>query len=168
MTGQFHIVVLERHYDRSLFSCGVESLDRYFREQVTQDIRRQVAACYLAIERASERIAGYYTVAAAGLPLVDLPPQLARKLPRYPLVTVVQFGRLAVDTGYMGRGLGSGMIADAAKRTLRSGIAAFALTVDAKDEAAGQFYQHHSFTSLPGNPRSLVAPIATILRAIED
>jgi GNAT superfamily N-acetyltransferase len=159
---------LERHHDRSLFSCGVEPLDRYFRGQVTQDIRRQVAACYLAIERSTGRIAGYYTLAAAGLPLADLPLQLARKLPRYPLVPVVRIGRLAVDLAHRGRGLGSGMIADAAKRTLHSGIAAFALIVDVKDEAATLFYRHQSFTPLPDNPNSLVVPIATVLRALEE
>jgi hypothetical protein len=33
-------------HDRSSFASGSAPLDRYLREQVTQDIRRRVAACF--------------------------------------------------------------------------------------------------------------------------
>jgi len=41
-----------------LFSCGVESLDRYLREQASQDARKRAAAPFV-LRTADNRIAGY-------------------------------------------------------------------------------------------------------------
>ena len=78
-------------------SCGVEPLDRDFHTQVTQDVRRRSTACYVALEEQGMKIAGFYTLAAAGILLSDLPEPLRKKLPRYPTVPVARLGRLAVD-----------------------------------------------------------------------
>ena len=116
--------------------------------QVTQDIRRRVTACYVAVDEA-DRVAGYYTLAASSVLLADLPPDQGRKLPRYPSVPVVRMGRLAIDHRFKGKGLGGALLADALERAQRAEIAAFALVVDAKDELAAAFYRHHGFTALP-------------------
>lgn len=46
-------------------------------------------------------------------------------------------------------------------RAVRAEIAAHALIVDAKDEAAAAFYQHHGFIALPDSPLTLFLPLAT-------
>src|SRR3954451_25442073 len=102
MSGSFLIEALNPDHDRDGFACGVEALDRYFRLQVTQDVRRRATTCYVALEAPGTRIAGYYTLAAAGIPLADLPGELAKRLPRYPSVPVARLGRLAVDQFYRG------------------------------------------------------------------
>ena len=61
MAGAFRFEVLRAEHDRTAFSSGVEPLDRYFREQATQDIRRRVSACYVVIDVATSTIVGYYT-----------------------------------------------------------------------------------------------------------
>ena len=48
MTAGFSIAVLCAGHDRGGFTCGVEALDRYFREQVSQDVKRRATACYVA------------------------------------------------------------------------------------------------------------------------
>jgi GNAT superfamily N-acetyltransferase len=148
-------------HDRSSFTSTSALLDRYLREQVTQDIRRRVAACFVAITQ-EEHIAGYYTLASASLLLADLPPATAKKLPRYPTVPAVRMGRLAVDQAHTGQGLGGALLADALHRAARSEIAAYALMVDAKDEAAAAFYCHHGFIALPDSPQTLFLPLATV------
>ena len=97
-------------------------------------MRRRVTACYVAVEAAGSKTAGYYTLAAGGIPLAEMPAALAKKLPRYPLVSVARLRRLAVDRAYHGRKLGSALLWDAIERSLRSEIAVFALVVDAKDD----------------------------------
>jgi ribosomal protein S18 acetylase RimI-like enzyme len=109
-----------------------------------------------------QRIAGYYTLASASLLLADLPASTRRKLPRYPTVPAVRMGRLAVDQAFKGQGLGGALLADALERAARSKIAAFALMVDAKDEAAAAFYQHHGFIALPDSTLTLFLPLATV------
>ncbi len=162
MTGTFLIEALGPDHDRAGFSCGIDALDRYFREQVTQDVRRRATACYVALEAPRAKIAGYYTLSAAGVPLADLPAKLTRRLPRYPSVPVARLGRLAVDQAYRGRKLGGALLWDAVARSLRSEIAVFALVVDAKNETAEAFYLHHGFVSFGSQPRQLVLPLAKL------
>ncbi len=160
----FLLMPLEAEHDRAAFRSDSEPLNRYLREQVTQDIRRRVAACFVALAD-RHRIAGYYTLASASLLLADLPASVGKKLPRYPTVPAVRMGRLAVDHAFKRRGLGGALLADALDRAARSEIAAFALMADAKDEAAAAFYLHHGFIALPDSPLTLFLPLATALRS---
>ncbi len=162
MTGAIVIEVLSATHDRTAFSCGVDALDRYFRTQVTQDVRRRVTGCYVARDTESHRIAGYYTLSAASVPLAEMPEALARRLPRYPVVPVARLGRLAVDESWRGRRLGGALLWDAALRARRSEIAVFGLVVDAKDDNADAFYRHHGFVSFGSLPRNLVLPLASL------
>ena len=157
----FRLAPLDAAHDRAGFDSGSEPLNRYLREQATQDIRRRVAACFVALTD-GPRIAGYYTLASASLLLADLPASTGKKLPRYPTVPAVRMGRLAVDQAFKGQGLGGALLADALTRAARAEIAAYALVVDAKDEPAAQFYRHHGFVALPEAPRTLFLPLATI------
>jgi hypothetical protein len=83
----------------------VVSLDRYFREQVSQDTKRRVATCFVAVDVEDQSIAGYYTLAATSIALSTLSPEIVKKLPRYPVVPAVLLGRLAVNGKYQGQGL---------------------------------------------------------------
>jgi ribosomal protein S18 acetylase RimI-like enzyme len=163
----FQVAPLERHHDRTRFSSGSEPLDRYFREQVTQDLRRRVTACFVALTPA-QRIAGFYTLASSSVCLADLPSPLRKKLPRYPSVPAVRLGRLAVDQDFTGQGLGGALLADALARVLRAEIAAYALVVDALDESAAAFYAHHGFLRLPNQALTLFLPLATVRASAPD
>lgn len=162
--GPFRIAPFDAKYDRETFDSDSEPLDRYFQQQVTQDIRRKIASCFVALTHDEQRIAGYYTLASASLLLTDLPVSIGKKLPRYPTVPAVRMGRLAVDRAFQGQGLGGALLADALDRAARSEIAAYALTVDAKDAVAATFYQHHGFIPLPDSPQVLFLPLATVRR----
>ncbi len=153
-------------HDRSAFSCGQAVLDRYFKTQATQDIRRHIANCFVAVETASGRVAAYYTLAAASVPMIDLPPGLTKKLPRYPSIPAALVGRLAVDTNFQRRGLGAALLADAVQRVLASAPAAHLLLVDAKDENAAAFYRRHGFIPILGRPLTLFLPLTTAVKAL--
>jgi len=161
MDRKFSVAALDLSADRSGFECGVEPLDRYFRSQVSQDIKRRVTACFVATD-AKGQTAGYYTLASASVLLADLPAALAKKLPRYPSVPAVRMGRLAVDQAFKGEGLGAALLADALRRAVTAEIAAYALLVDAKDESAARFYAYHGFMALPEQPLFLFMPLATV------
>jgi ribosomal protein S18 acetylase RimI-like enzyme len=160
MTAPFRVEPLADH-DRAGFACNEPALDRYFQTQVTQDVRRRMSNCFVAVETASEQLAGYYTMSATGIALTDLPEAMAKRLPRYPTAPAVLIGRLAVDQRYQKRGLGSALLADAARRSMTSPPAVFALLVDAINAAAVAFYERHGFASLMSDPRTLFLPLAT-------
>jgi hypothetical protein len=104
-TAPFWFELLTEQHDHTGFRCGEEALDRYFQTQVTQEIRRRVANCFVVVETATQRVAAYYTLSAASIPLTELPPDEAKLLPRYPAVPAVRIGRLAVDERFQRRGL---------------------------------------------------------------
>jgi GNAT superfamily N-acetyltransferase len=142
-------------------------LDRYLREFALQDMRRRVAGCFVALNDA-QVIIGFYTLAATSVTLDALPSDLTKRLPRYPLVPAVLMGRLAVAVEHQGQGLGKALIVDAAIRTDRLRIGAFAIIVDAKDDRAAAFYQSSGFALIPGESRRLFVPVATALQGQSD
>jgi ribosomal protein S18 acetylase RimI-like enzyme len=159
----YTIEPLDKH-DRRAFSCGSEPLDRYFKTQVTQDTRRRVAKCLVAVEVATGDVAGFYTLSATTLGLADLSDAMARTLPRYPIVPAVLMGRLAVSTKAQGHKLGTAMLAHAVEYVATSNIGAFGLVVDAKDDAAQRFYERHGFVII--KERQLILPLETALKVL--
>ena len=145
---------------------GSQALDRYFETQVSQDIKRRVATSFVAVGENLRNVAGYYTLTATSVALSALSPEIVKKLPRYPVVPAVLLGRLAVSLSYQGLGLGSILLADALKRTSRAEFGVFAIVVDAKDDAAKRFYEHHGFMSLPDEARRLYLPITSALQRL--
>jgi ribosomal protein S18 acetylase RimI-like enzyme len=162
----FLLAPLGAEHDREPFCCGEEALDRYFKTQATQDIRRRIAHCFVTVEAASAQVAAYYTIAASSFPLVDLPAEEAKRLPRYPSVPAVRIGRLAVGEKFQGRGLGGALLVDATRRTLQAAPAVYALVVDAKNDQAVAFYQRYLFRLMVGHPRTLFLPLATAHKAL--
>lgn len=159
MSAPFRIAALAAAHDRSGFQCGTPVLDRYLREQVSQEMRRRVAACFVALAE-GDHIAGYYTLATASVPLADLPDATRRQLPRYGHVPAIRMGRLAVDARFKGQGLGSALLVNALRRAAAAEIPAAVLIVDAKDDQAAAFYRHHGFASLSGSSLALFLPLA--------
>jgi ribosomal protein S18 acetylase RimI-like enzyme len=162
----FRFEALTDGHERSAFRCGDEALDRYFQTQVTQDIRRRITNCFVVVEAATKRVAAYYTLSAASIPLVDLPPDEAKRLPRYPTLPAVRIGRLAVDQRFQRRGLGELMLINAVHRTIGDAAAAFALLVDAKNDKAIAFYRRYGFRPVTGRPRTFFLPLATAQKTL--
>jgi ribosomal protein S18 acetylase RimI-like enzyme len=135
------------------FSCGTESLDTYLRSQVIQEVRQHVTNCFVGIDADTRIVAGFFTIAAASIPTPALPEAVTKKLPRYPSRPAIRVGRLAVDGRFRGRGLGGALLADAA-RGLASEVAAYAMLVEAKDEHAVAFYEHHGCQKVASQPEA--------------
>ena len=148
-------------HDRSTFASGAEPLDRYFRTQAGQEARKNIAAPFVLV-LADGSVGGYYTLSATAVKLADLPADVARRLPKYPLVPATLLGRLAVDRQHQGKGYGRFLLADALGRAVRSEIASFAVVVNAKDEPARRFYERESFLPFPDQPMKLFRPTANI------
>ena len=153
---------LGRHHDRAAFSCGMEALDRYLRTQAGQDERRDLARVFVAIGGAPHVVAGYYTLSSLSVNVDDLPQELTRRLPRYPLLPAALIGRLAVSLDYQGQRFGRFLLMDALKRIIETGgtVASFVILVDAKDECAVSFYEKYGFLRFSQHPMRLFLPVA--------
>lgn len=161
----FRLEMLAGH-DRSAFDCGAAELNAYFRARVGQDMRRNYATCFVAVDEQSERMGGYYTLSMGSINLDALPESVTKKLPRYPQAPVARLGRLAVDLDYQGRKLGGSLLADAIYRVAQSEVAAYAIVVDAKDNNAVRFYEHFGFLKLARRPRTLFLPLSSAVKKL--
>lgn len=167
MPPSFRIEALSAAHDRQGFSCGVEALDGYLARQAGQDMRRRVSNCFVALPEGGAAITGYYTLAAASIPVQDLPQEQTRRLPRYPVLPAVLIGRLAVDQRFKGQQLGAALLFDAILRALRAEPAVLTVLVDAKDDTAASFYRHHGFEGFSARPQTLFLPIDTAARLLQ-
>lgn len=154
---------LAKKHEREGFSCGSEPLDRYLKHHASQDAKRQVAAPFVLVT-ADNKVIGYYTLSAFSVTLPELPQAQIRKLPNYPVVPATLLGRLAVDQNHRGLGLGDHLLMDALYRSHRatSQIASYAVVVDAKDNAALDFYKKYDFIQFFNHPNRLFLPMNVI------
>ena len=160
----WRVELLQKSHGRDAFSCGHVALDRYLRHQARQDAQSQVAAVFVAVRPPDSTVLGFYSLSASGINASDLPPHLAKKLPRYPHLPVTLLGRLAIDQPYKGQGLGQFLLLDALYRSLQAApaIAAMAVVVDAKDAAAAAFYERYGFMKLSASEGRMFLPMKTV------
>ncbi len=158
---RFRIEPLGLHHNRAGFSCGVEALGRYLKNQAGQDRRRGAAPCFVAVSE-QNKLAGYYTLAMTSIALSDVPEDMAKKLPRYPKIPATLIGGLAVDLRFRGQQLGHRLVFDAMRQTIQRRIASAMLAVDAKDEAAAAFYLKFGFRRLGPGRSHLFLPLHEI------
>jgi GNAT superfamily N-acetyltransferase len=166
----YHIEPLGKRHDRAPFVCGSAVLDRYLQQQAGQDAEKRVAAPFVLTQPPALRVIGYYTLSASVVSTHELPASLAKRLSRYPQLPVTLLGRLAVDRDAKGQGIGEFLLIDALRRSLEAaaGIAAVAVLVDAKDDAAQAFYRRYSFLPLQEPPRRLFLPMKTIAGLFDE
>ena len=163
----FCIELLAQHHNRRNFCCGNDRLDRYLHSVASQDLQRNIAIPYIVVDQEHQKIIGYYTLSMSGIDLSALPADIAKKLPKYPIVGVNLIGRLAVEHDYRGAGWGKLLIMDALYRSLgvSRASAAFAVVVDAIDDDAMRFYQRFEFQSFPDRPERLFRTMASIAQS---
>jgi GNAT superfamily N-acetyltransferase len=115
-------------------------------------------------ERGGTSILGYYTLSSYGGDIGEFPADVAKKLPRYPLIPATLLGRLAVDRRYQGQGIGEFLLMDGLHRVLMQSaeIAAAAVVVDAIDAGAVTFYQHFGFVAFPSMAGRLFLPMKAV------
>lgn len=164
--SNFNIEPLGDH-DRAVFSCGNAALDRYIREQASQDVKRGLAAVFVLAPKAEPKtIAAYYTLSSRELKIDQLPAEFAKKAGRYGYVGVTLLGRMAVAEKHKGTGLGALTLMNALEKSLIASreVASWAVFAEAIDDPAAAFYRKYGFVELPGENRKLFLPIRTIAK----
>jgi GNAT superfamily N-acetyltransferase len=163
MSGPLRIEKLRREHRVEGFDCGRELLNRFLVRFALANQQAGAAQTYLAMS--GEEVVGYYSLVVGEVAYDDAPGRLGKGLARHP-IPLMLLARLAVGSGWQGRGIGAGMLKDAMRRTLQAadiaGIRAFA--VNAKDEPARAFYEHFGFIPSPTDPLHLYVLIKDLKR----
>ena len=98
---------------------------------------------------------------------MNCPAEIAKKLPKYPLIPAALLGRLAVSQEHQGQKLGTLLLIDALHRSWKNSeqVASIGVVAEAIDEAARRFYLRHQFIALAEHPRKLFIAMSTVQHA---
>jgi GNAT superfamily N-acetyltransferase len=146
------------------FQCGVDELDEWLIHHARTATGQGTRTYVLVDEDAS--VVGYFAIAPHLVRREEAPTRIARGAPRE--IPAILLAKLAVDRAQQGSGLGSellvsaiGTIVEAARRA-----GGRLVVVDAINDKARSFYQHHDFEAVPGNDRRLVMKLSTAAKAL--
>lgn len=163
---QWAIMRLGATHDRTNFASGDDPLDRFLKEQAVQAMRDRACAVFVATSlNEPTHVVGYYTLSPATVSAEGVPEAVRIKLPRYPELPAALLGRLAVDAAYVGKGLGSLLVANALRRTeAQRDLPVMFLVVDAYAGARG-FYQERGFVPILGSRTRLFFALSRLSRS---
>jgi len=159
------IINLQKQHNRSDFDSKTPLLDEYIRKQASQDVRKDLSACYVLTDNV-DRVIAYYTLSGNTIPQEGIPNDLLKKLklpPSYTDLPAVLLGRLAVDQKHKGKRYGELLLMDALQRCLilSSQLGTLAVIVDPIDGESKSFYQKYGFLSLKDSEKMFI-PMITI------
>ena len=160
---------LNYKHNRENFSCGKNLLDNYFWRQAKQDVKRKLSACFVLVNKETNKISGYYTLSSNSISNNIIPDSFKKKLPKsYLSIPTILLGRLAIDKEFQGKGIGKILLIDSLKRCFDTSdsIGAFAVIVNPLDIDAERFYEKYGFIKLPGSGKMFL-PMNTIKELFE-
>ena len=153
------ITLLEKAHNRKSFACEEQSLTDYLKKQVSQDIKKRLATCFVAVNE-SHDVLGYYTLTSESLGRDLIPDKYIKQVPRNYNAPVILLGRLARDIKARGTGLGERLLLDALFRSYmlsKESIGAMAVVVDPINERAVDFYRKYGFEQLPDSEKMFLS-----------
>ena len=143
------------------FESGAPSLDDWLRRRARPNQASGASRTFVVSDDALQ-VAAYFSLASGAIHLVEATGNFRRNMPDP--IPVVILGRLAVDLGHQGRGLGQALLADAAKRVLAAGesIGVRGLVVHALNERAAAYYRRLGFEASAAQPMTLMLPLSRL------
>lgn len=163
----------DRH-DRSSFSCGIETVDNYFKRTANKLAKAGNVRLYVLVGP-DGAVAGFYAVNAHAVHYDQLPDRFARTRPVHGHLPAAYVSMIARDERARGRGYGALLLADALARIARAaeilGIAVVMLDVldcgDPVRVAKRQaLYAGFGFRPLESEPLRMFLPVATVGRIL--
>ena len=142
-------------HDRTRLDSGESVLDEWLRRYAGQSRRRDTAATWV-ISDAAGIVVAYASLSMTGIDRSAAPDTLAKGSPDP--VPALLIGRLAVDRGYAGLGVGTSLVAHvlATAVELNATAACRAIVVTALNARARSWWEHFGFEPLdPDDPEGL-------------
>ena len=161
------IFILDKTHNRNAFECEEQQLTDYIKKQVSQDIKKRLAVCFVAID-SDNNVIGYYTLSSESLGREQIPDKYLKKVPQNYNAPVILLGRLARNITAKGTGLGEHLLLDDLFRAFtlsEESIGAMAVIVDPMNQFAIKFYEKYGFEQLPDSEKMFLS-MSTIKQII--
>jgi len=168
MTRYRHPVPLTPEHSREHFSSGNSVLDDWLRTRALKNEISGASRTFVTCLSSGPTVVGYYTLAASSVAVDQAPGRVRRNMPDP--IPVILLGRLAVDSGHQGAGLGASLLRDAVVRAAgaAASVGVRALLVHAIDEQAAGWYRHFGFAPAPLDDRTLFLALGDIRASAEQ
>lgn len=141
-------------YDRDSFDCGEKELNYFIKTKASKHMelgisRTLVLPTLEPLLNGKYEICSFYTIVPSSISRENLPSNLAKKLPFYP-IPVFLLAELAVNSKYHGKSLGKITLIKALKFALEVNtfMKVYAVIVDCLNENAEDFYLKYGFEKL--------------------
>lgn len=159
----YHVEPLDGH-DLTTFNCGNTDLDEWLRRHAST-ATGQGTRTYVLVD-GDGPVVGYFAIAPHLLARDDAPKRLARGAPGQ--IPAILLAKLALDASVHGQGLGSELLVFALDVVVTAARRAGGrvVVVDAIDDDACAFYEHHDFDLLPGKAQRLVMKLSSAAKAL--
>lgn len=158
---------LAAHHDVSDFSCGRPTLDHWLKTRALSNQEKGFTAVLVVHD--ANRVVGYYGLAPTAVVPNVMPRSIRTGQPPDP-VPCLLLGQLATDIGWVGRGIGTGLVKHALQRSVSAAklVGGRALMVNAVDEEAAAFWQRRGFLPSRDDPLILFRSMAAIAASVHD
>lgn len=153
-------------HDLDRFDCGNPALDDWLSRHA-RAVTGQGTRTYLLVDT-DDTVVGYFALAPHLLQRADAPPRLARGAPQQ--IPAILLAKLALDFSLHGQGLGTELLVHALITIVTAARRAGGrvVLVDAIDDDARAFYEHHDFHPLPDRADRLVIRLSTVAKALGE
>ncbi|MGR5409089.1 GNAT family N-acetyltransferase [Vibrio alfacsensis] len=148
------------------FSCGVESLDLWFKKQALKAQARGTAKTYVVVDSETNEAVGYYAIAMGSVSR-DIAFSALRRNSPDPIPMVV-LARLAVDENYQGKGIAVGLLKDCILRSMvaMDVVGGAGILVHALDDKAQSFYTKFGFKESAIDRLVLMARVSDLTNSL--
>lgn len=155
---------LRSNHQIDAFDSGVPALDQWLTRRALANEAAGATRTFVTCQEG--RVVGFYSLAAASIVHSIASSRIRRNMPD-PIPAVV-LARLAVDRSLQGKGVGAGLLQDAALRTLAAAesIGVRALLVHALSDEAKRFYLKFGFRDSPIEPMTLMMTLEELKREV--
>ncbi|MFV1985199.1 MAG: GNAT family N-acetyltransferase [Thiohalomonadales bacterium] len=145
---------ISNELDDSSFDCGDSTLNDWLRRRAIKNEANRSSRTFVVCN--NNIIIGFYSLAVGAITRDDALGKVRRNMPEP--IPVMVLGRLAVDSHWQSKRIGTGMLKDAIQRTIivaeQAGIRA--LLVHALSDKARNFYLSCGFYASPTNDMTLM------------
>ena len=157
---------LSAKHDFLDFNCGKPVLDDWLKKKALKNHTEGASRTFVVTDEETAQVAGFYSISTSSVTHDSVPGNVRRNMPD-PIPTIL-LGRLAVDTRYANRGIGTGLMKDCYKRvaSVAEQVGVRALLVHALDEESRQFYLHLGFSESPIQARTLMIRVKDIVAVL--
>ncbi|MGC9221175.1 MAG: GNAT family N-acetyltransferase [Solirubrobacteraceae bacterium] len=153
-------------HDLTEFACGDQTLDRWLLGSALTADAMGTARTYVWSE--NNVVIGYFSLCPHEVRRDELPSKLSHGAAHS--IPAILLARLALDRRLHGQGLGASLLFDALTRASDAIEMAGGrlIVVDAIDEPARRFYEHHGFRAAPTRPPRLFRKASDVAAALRQ